>query len=66
MIRHYKAVVSRFFFADVAELDRAISKLHYAAFQLIPYYAHSSSSIPVTHVMEHDNLMSLLINDDRG
>jgi len=36
-----------------------ISKLHYAAFRLIPYYACSQSFIPVTHVMDGDDLASL-------
>ena len=47
----------------LAELDGAISKLHYAAFRLIPYYAHSSSFIPVTHVVGHDELQTLLVDD---
>jgi hypothetical protein len=47
----------------LAELDGAISRLHYAAFRLIPYYARSPSSIPVTCIVGHDNLISLLVND---
>ena len=48
----------------LAELDRAVSKLHYAAFCLIPYYVHLPSFILVTHIVECDELMSLLINDN--
>jgi hypothetical protein len=36
----------------LAELDGAISKNHFAAFRIIPYYARSQSSIPVTKVVE--------------
>ena len=32
----------------LAELDSAVSKLRYAAFQIVPYFACSHSSIPVT------------------
>ena len=43
----------------LAELDGAISSLRYAAFRLVPYHARSQSFIPVTHVVEDDNLASL-------
>ena len=49
------------------ELDRAISKLRYAAFHLVPYFARSCSSIPVTHVINHDDLTEVVqdfVNDD--
>ena len=47
----------------LGELDGAISKLRYAAFRLIPYYAHSQSFIPVTHVVDGDDLASLKSDD---
>jgi len=52
----------------LGELDGAISKLRYAAFRLIPYYAHSRSFIPVTHVVDGDDLTSLEFDDtlERG
>jgi hypothetical protein len=47
----------------LAELDRAISKLHYAVFRLVPYYAHSPSFIPVTHIVGRNGLEGLLVDD---
>ena len=47
----------------LGELDGAISKLCYAAFRLIPYYARSQSFIPVTHVVDGDDLASLEFDD---
>jgi hypothetical protein len=47
----------------LAELDGAVSKLHYAAFRLIPYHAHSPSFIPVTHVVDRDDLASVIADD---
>jgi len=47
----------------LGELDGAISKLRYAAFRLIPYYARSQSFIPVTHVVDGDDLASLEFDD---
>jgi hypothetical protein len=47
----------------LGELDGAISKLCYAAFQLIPYHACSRSFIPVTHVVGCSDLASLALND---
>jgi hypothetical protein len=40
----------------LAELDRAVSKLHYATFQLVPYHTHSQTFIPVMHILDQDNL----------
>jgi len=47
----------------LGKLDGAISKLRYAAFRLIPYYARSRSFIPVTHVVDGDDLASLEFDD---
>jgi len=47
----------------LGKLDGTISKLCYAAFRLIPYYACLRSFIPVTHVMDGDDLVSLEFND---
>jgi hypothetical protein len=40
----------------LTELDGAVLKLHYTTFQLIPYHACSQTFIPVTHVLDQDNL----------
>ena len=52
----------------LGELDGSISRLHYAAFRLIPYHARSRSFIPVTHVVDGDTLASPDFNDtsERG
>ena len=36
----------------LSELNGAISKIHYAAFRIIPYYPRSQTSIPVTSVID--------------
>jgi len=36
----------------LVELDGAVSKLRYAAFHLVPYFACSRSTIPVTHILD--------------
>ena len=47
----------------LAELDGVVSKLRYAAFQLIPYHARSPSFIPVTCVIDRDDLTSVIADD---
>jgi len=47
----------------LGELDGAISKLHYAAFRLIPYHARSQSFIPVTRIVDNNNLTTLAHED---
>jgi hypothetical protein len=44
----------------LAELDGAVSKLRYAAFRLIPYFARSRSSIPIARVLDRDDLAEVL------
>jgi len=44
----------------LAEIDGAISKLRYAAFQLIPYFSHSHSSIPVTRLLDREELATVI------
>ena len=39
----------------LAELDTAVSRLRYAAFQLIPYYSHLSSIIRITDLTDTDD-----------
>jgi len=46
----------------LAELDSTVSKLRYAAFCLVPYFSRSQTSIPVTHILDHDDLTEL-VND---
>jgi len=51
----------------LAELDRAVSKLCYTAFRLVPYFARSRTSIPVTCILDRDDLTEVvqdLANDD--
>ena len=43
----------------LGELNGVVLRLHYATFRLIPYFTHSQSFIPVTHVLSGDNLASL-------
>ena len=52
----------------LAELDGAVSKLRYAAFRLVPYFARSRTSIPVTCILDRDDLAEVvqdLANDDK-
>ena len=43
---------------QLAELDSAVSQLCYAAFHLIQYHVCLPSFIPVTHIMDGDELTS--------
>jgi hypothetical protein len=43
----------------LAELDGAVSKLPYAAFRIVPYHARSRTSIPVTRIIDHDDLVAV-------
>ena len=49
----------------LAELDRAVSRLHYTAFRLIPYYFRLSSVIRITELTDPDdeNLVKLAGED---
>src|SRR5712671_3598658 len=44
----------------LAELDGAVSKLHYAAFCIIPYFAHSQTLIPVTRILDRNDLATVV------
>jgi hypothetical protein len=44
----------------LAELDGAMSRLYYTAFCLIPYHTCSCTSIPVTCVLDKDNLTAVV------
>src|SRR5713226_6546651 len=48
----------------LAELNGTMSNLHFAAFCLVPYHAHSHSSIPVMHLIDHDDLARIIANED--
>ncbi len=48
----------------LAELDGAVSKLRFAAFRLVPYHARSHSSIPITRVIERENLVKIHLDED--
>ena len=39
----------------LAELDGAVSRLHYTAFRLIHYYSHLSSVIRITELTDTDD-----------
>jgi hypothetical protein len=42
---------------QIAEVDRSLSHLKFAAFQLIPYYPHSLTSLEVTQYIDPPKLM---------
>ena len=48
----------------LAELNSTISKLWFAAFQLVPYHAHSCTSIPVTQLVECEDLVKIYLEMD--
>jgi len=48
----------------LAELDGAVSKLRYAAFRLVPYHARSRTSIPVTRLIEREDLIKIHLDED--
>jgi len=48
----------------LAELDGAVSKLHFAAFHLVPYHTCFHTSIPVTCLIEHEELTKIYLNED--
>ena len=45
-------------------MDGAISKLHYAAFQLVPYHTCSRTSIPVTRLIKRKDLVKIYLDKD--
>ena len=50
----------------LAELDGAVSKLRFAAFRLIPYHARSRSLIPVTRLIEREDLVQIYLDEDQA
>jgi hypothetical protein len=48
----------------LAELDGAVSKLRFAAFRLVPYHARSRTSIPVTRLVEREQLIKIYLDED--
>ncbi len=48
----------------LAELDGAVSKLHYATFRLVPYHTRSRSVISVTHLLDSDDLAAIDNTDE--
>jgi hypothetical protein len=51
----------------LAELDGAVSKLRYAAFRIVPYFARSRTSIPVTRIVDREDLTTVAqdaVHDD--
>ena len=49
----------------LAELDGAVSKLRFAAFRLVPYHARSQTSIPVTRLIEREDLTQIYLDEDQ-
>jgi hypothetical protein len=48
----------------LSELDGTISKLRFAAFRLVPYHTRSRKSIPVTRLIEHEELIKIHLDED--
>ena len=48
----------------LAELDSTISKLRFAAFRLVPYHTRSRTSIPVTRLIEREELIKIHLDED--
>jgi hypothetical protein len=48
----------------LAELDGAVSKLRYAAFRLVPYFSRSQTSIPVTRLLDREDLVAVIEDDN--
>ena len=44
----------------LTELDGAVSKLRYAAFCIVPYFSCSRTSIPVTCILAHKDLVAVV------
>jgi hypothetical protein len=44
----------------LAKLDGTVLKLHYATFHLVPYFSHSCSTIPITHILECEDLVAAI------
>jgi hypothetical protein len=44
----------------LAELDGTVSKLRYAQFRLVPYLARSRAFIPVTRILDREDLISIV------
>ena len=47
----------------LAKLDGAVLKLRYTTFRLVPYLARSCSSIPVTRVVDREDLATVIADD---
>jgi len=48
----------------LAELDGTVLNLRFAAFRLVPYHARSRSSIPVTRLVDRDDLARVNTDED--
>ena len=48
----------------LAELDGTVSNLRFAAFCLVPYHARSRSSLPVTRLVDRDDLARVNADED--
>jgi transposase InsO family protein len=50
----------------LAELDGAVSKLRFAAFRIVPYHARSRTSVPVTRLIDREELTKIYLDEDNG
>jgi hypothetical protein len=48
----------------LAELDGTVSRLRFAAFRLVLYYARSRTSISVTRLLDSDDITTLNDKED--
>ena len=48
----------------LSELDGTVSKLRFAAFRLVPYHACSRTHIPITHLVEQEDLVRIHLDED--
>jgi len=48
----------------LSEIDGSVSKLKFAAFQLIPYHTHSLSSLEVTQFINGADLAGVALKDE--
>ena len=48
----------------LGKLDGTVSNLRFVAFRLVPYHAHLHSSIPVTCLIDHNDLACVITNEN--
>jgi len=48
----------------LAEMDGAVSRLRYASFRVVPYFAQSLENIPLTSLLVVEDLEEVLVRSD--